>query len=299
MNKHGVVSAFCKHEDDSFHDFSPKEVSFIRRELLKWYDANRRKLPWRGDPPPYHTSKNSHSEQNKVNKKDNAQPTSKSQKKISSFFKRPVPSKPAPKVPSCKIERPAESTTSPHESVGRVAVSPYATWVSEIMCQQTRVETVIRYFQKWMATFPTVQALAAATLDEVNSVWAGLGYYRRARMLHEGAKMVCAAPHNGVLPDSLEGLKSIKGIGDYTAGAILSIAFSKPAPVVDGNVLRVLSRLRVSCGVSRLLLRLCAALIGGFPFPCWSFDCDMRRPLLPIHLTHTFPKSWPGDWLHN
>ncbi|OQR99573.1 hypothetical protein THRCLA_06456 [Thraustotheca clavata] len=125
----------------------------------------------------------------------------------------------------------------------RSIVSPYATWVSEIMCQQTRVETVVEYYVKWMEKFPTVEALAAADPEQVNAAWAGLGYYRRARMLHEGAKFV-VEKLNGKMPQDVETLKTIPGIGPYTAGAIASVAFNVPAPLVDGNVIRVVARLR-------------------------------------------------------
>jgi len=96
-------------------------------------------------------------------------------------------------------------------------VSAYGTWVSEIMCQQTRVETVIDYYCKWMEKFPTVESLAQADPEAVNAAWAGLGYYRRARMLHAGAKFV-VEQYGGKLPKDIEKLKSIPGIGPYTAG---------------------------------------------------------------------------------
>ncbi len=118
---------------------------------------------------------------------------------------------------------------------------PYATWVSEIMLQQTRVETVIPYFLRFMADYPTVTALAAAPLDDVLKHWEGLGYYSRARNLHRGAQRV-AAECGGVLPESPEELRRIEGIGDYTAGAIASIACGKKAAAVDGNVIRVICR---------------------------------------------------------
>ena len=121
---------------------------------------------------------------------------------------------------------------------------PYAVWVSEIMLQQTRVATVIDYFGRWMAKWPTVEQLAEASEEEVNEMWSGLGYYRRARMLHQGAKFVLER-FDGRLPRDVAALKSIPGIGDYTAGAIASIAFGIKAPIVDGNVVRVVSRLRV------------------------------------------------------
>lgn len=122
-------------------------------------------------------------------------------------------------------------------------VSPYGTWVSEIMLQQTRTETVIPYWNRWMDKWPTVSDLAAASPEEVNSLWAGLGYYRRAQQLLLGAKMV-VSEHDGVLPATVPQLLRVPGIGPYTAGAISSIAYGQSEPVVDGNVIRVLSRLR-------------------------------------------------------
>jgi A/G-specific adenine glycosylase len=119
---------------------------------------------------------------------------------------------------------------------------PYAVWVSEVMLQQTQVATVIDYYHRWLERFPSVEDLAGAELEAVLEMWAGLGYYRRARFLHESAKMV-VDQMGGALPETAEGLEALKGVGPYTAGAIASIAFGKPAPVVDGNVERVLSRL--------------------------------------------------------
>ncbi|XP_070036566.1 adenine DNA glycosylase [Nicotiana tomentosiformis] len=118
----------------------------------------------------------------------------------------------------------------------------YAVWVSEVMLQQTRVSTVIDYFNRWMNKWPTLRHLAQASLEEVNEMWAGLGYYRRARFLLEGAKEV--VEQGGTFPETVSDLRNIKGIGEYTAGAISSIAFKKAVPVVDGNVVRVISRLK-------------------------------------------------------
>ena len=118
---------------------------------------------------------------------------------------------------------------------------PYAIWVSEIMLQQTRVQTVIPYWQRWMSAFPTVHALAAARTDDVLAAWAGLGYYSRARNLHKGAQVI-AARFAGELPRHASELREVPGIGPYTAGAIASIAFAERTPLVDGNVARVLAR---------------------------------------------------------
>lgn len=117
----------------------------------------------------------------------------------------------------------------------------YAVWVSEVMLQQTQVAVVVPYFLKWMKRYPTIASLAKAPLDEVLKMWEGLGYYSRARNLHEGAKTVVDL-FNGELPHEEEDLKKIKGVGPYTRGAILSFAFHKKRAAVDGNVIRVLSR---------------------------------------------------------
>ncbi len=118
---------------------------------------------------------------------------------------------------------------------------PYRIWVSEIMLQQTQVSTVIPYFEKWMDRFPTLDALAEAPDTEVMKYWAGLGYYRRAQMLHAAARHV-REKLGGKIPDQVERLMELPGVGRYTAGAIASIAFGKKAPVLDGNVMRVLTR---------------------------------------------------------
>ncbi len=124
----------------------------------------------------------------------------------------------------------------------RAVRDPWAVWVSEVMLQQTRVETVIPYWNRFLQRFPTVTALADAPEDDVLTLWSGLGYYRRARLLHAGAKAVVAR-HGGVIPHDADGLRALPGVGDYTAGAIGSIAFGLRVPLVDGNVERVLTRL--------------------------------------------------------
>ncbi|MCB1035405.1 MAG: A/G-specific adenine glycosylase [Acidobacteria bacterium] len=117
---------------------------------------------------------------------------------------------------------------------------PYGVWVSEIMLQQTRVETVIPYYQRFLERFPDVRTLAEAPIDDVLSLWSGLGYYRRARQLHRAAEMVLES--GGLFPQTAEGLLELPGIGPYTAAAVASIAFDEVVPVMDGNVERVLSR---------------------------------------------------------
>jgi len=147
-----------------------RRVGRIRAHLLRWYDTNRRDLPWRRTR------------------------------------------------------------------------DPYAIWISETMLQQTRVETVIPYYERFLGRFPDVDALADASEEEVFSLWAGLGYYSRARNLHRAAKQV-AQEHGGELPRAADALQRLPGIGRYTAGALASIAFDLPEPIVDGNVIRVLTRL--------------------------------------------------------
>lgn len=120
--------------------------------------------------------------------------------------------------------------------------TPYRVWVSETMLQQTQVSTVIPYFERFMQHFPSIDLLAQAHEDEVLHLWAGLGYYSRARNLHKAAKMV-VGEFNGHFPDSNEMLQKLPGIGPSTAGAILSIAYNQPAAILDGNVKRVLTRL--------------------------------------------------------
>ena len=119
--------------------------------------------------------------------------------------------------------------------------SPYHVWVSEVMLQQTRVEAVRPYYERFLASLPTVQALAGCPQEQLLKLWEGLGYYSRARNLQRAAQEIVRS-YNGQLPASYDLLKKLPGIGDYTAGAIASIAFDLPVPAVDGNVLRVLTR---------------------------------------------------------
>jgi A/G-specific adenine glycosylase len=125
------------------------------------------------------------------------------------------------------------------------SITPYSVWLSEIMLQQTQVSTVIPYYLAFMARFPTVNDLAQASLDEVLPLWAGLGYYARARNLHKTAQIIAA---RGAFPDNIEELSALAGIGRSTAGAILSIAFNQSQPILDGNVKRVLARFNAVSG---------------------------------------------------
>jgi A/G-specific adenine glycosylase len=119
---------------------------------------------------------------------------------------------------------------------------PYRVWVSEVMLQQTQVATVVPYYERFLRRFPTLAHLAAASVDDVLKVWEGLGYYARARNLHAAARQV-VADHAGRLPESYTVLRRLSGFGDYTAGAVASIAFGERVPALDGNVKRVLARI--------------------------------------------------------
>ena len=124
--------------------------------------------------------------------------------------------------------------------------TPYQVWVSEIMLQQTRIGAVLGYYERFLHTFPTVEALASADDDVLMKLWEGLGYYSRARNLKKAAGII-VCDYGGRLPDTARELKKLPGIGDYTAGAIASIAYGQPEPAVDGNVLRIVMRL-FACG---------------------------------------------------
>jgi A/G-specific adenine glycosylase len=119
---------------------------------------------------------------------------------------------------------------------------PYAIWVSEIMLQQTQVKTVIPYWERWLRALPAIQSLAEAKPDTIHKLWEGLGYYTRVRNMQKAAQQICAE-HGGTFPNEFEAMLALPGIGRYTAGAIASIAFNQPAPILDGNVIRVLCRL--------------------------------------------------------
>jgi A/G-specific adenine glycosylase len=195
-----------------------REIRKLRSPLLRWYDANRRDLPWR------------HSR------------------------------------------------------------DPYAIWISEAMLQQTRVETVIPYWERFLEAFPNVHRLASADLDEIYAVWTGLGYYSRARNLKHAAESI-VADHDGELPDTAEALMGLKGIGRYTAGAVASIAFEQEEPLVDGNVIRVFARLfgireeSTSKPVVDRLWAIASVLVRG-PRPG-----DFNQALMELGATLCTPKN--------
>ena len=163
---------------------------------------------------------------------------------------------------------------------------PYRVWVSEIMLQQTRVETVKSYFTRFVEALPDVRALAEADEEQLMTLWAGLGYYRRARLLQKCAQTI-TADHHGVFPRTAAELGKLPGIGRYTAGAVASIAFDQPAPAVDGNVLRVLARFlasSVDANAAEELLRPCY-----FPGKCGDFT----QSLMELGATVCLPNGAP------
>lgn len=184
----------------------------LSRDLLAWYDAHRRTLPWRDD-----------------------------------------------------------------------GASPYRTWISEVMLQQTRVETVKPYFARWMDRFGTVEALAAADPDEVLGMWSGLGYYSRARNLHRAAQQIV---RDGAFPTDMAGLRALPGVGEYIAGAIGSIALGLDEPAVDGNLERVLSRVRAVPGGRKAITTIARELLPAGRAGDWnqalmdvgSGICTPRKP---------------------
>lgn len=151
---------------------------------------------------------------------------------------------------------------------------PYRIWLSEVMLQQTQVDTALAYYERFVARFPTLDDLAAADLDEVLELWAGLGYYNRARNFHAAVREV-AATYGGRVPQSPEVFGSFAGVGPYTTGAVLSIAYDKPVPAVDGNVQRVLAR-----------------LLGIFD----PVDRAAGRRAIWEAATALLPADAPGDW---
>ena len=162
---------------------------------------------------------------------------------------------------------------------------PYRVLVSEIMLQQTRVETVKGYYGPWLERFPTLGALADAEEDDVLKAWEGLGYYRRARSLHRAARVV-REEHGGVLPRCADALRGLPGVGEYTSGAVASIAFGEPVPAVDGNVRRVLSRLYDVAEPAAYWLRDTAA--------AWVDDVrpgDWNQALMELGATICTPRS--------
>ncbi|MFL6246288.1 MAG: A/G-specific adenine glycosylase [Thermoanaerobaculia bacterium] len=173
----------------------------------------------------------------------------------------------------------------------RGAYEPYEVWVSEVMLQQTRMEVVLPYFERFLTRFPSLATLAAATDDDVTAAWSGLGYYRRARMLRAGAASVMER-FGGVIPRTIDELLTIPGIGRYTAGAIASIAFDVRAPIVDGNVARVVARVFGDDGDAweraEALVRACRSprMLNQSLMELGAMICTPRNPtclVCPVH----------------
>lgn len=217
-----LLKEWASHTDRDFHKFSEEEAHAIREKLLMWYRQHRRKLPWRGDPSPWQGSTAKDTRTVKPGKQN-----------LKNYF-------------AVKKEKSSTKVRAESKSNKVFPITGYGVWVSEIMLQQTRVEAVIPFWTRWMQRFPTVHDLAAADEETVNAHWAGLGFYRRARLLHQASKVV-VEEYSGELPQTVEGLLKLPGIGRYTASAIASVAFDVTVPVVDGNVCRVLSRLTGIC----------------------------------------------------
>ena len=167
---------------------------------------------------------------------------------------------------------------------------PYKILVSEIMLQQTQVDTVIPYYERWIKRFPDFQTLACAKEPDVLKFWQGLGYYRRAKMLHRNAKEICSN-HKGLLPRDIPALMTLPGIGRYTAGAIASIAFHQKAPLLDGNVIRILTRINaISKNVAEkstldLLWKTAAIILPE------SRTGDFNQALMELGATVCFPRN--------
>ena len=161
---------------------------------------------------------------------------------------------------------------------------PYRVWVSEIMLQQTRVAAAIPYYERWIDRFPTIDHLADAPVDDVLKAWEGLGYYSRARNLHTAAQMV-RERYAGEMPGDAAGLRTLPGIGDYTAGAIASIVYGHAEPAVDGNVRRVMSRLRDRNLEGRALRDATAALVPT------DRPGDFNQALMELGATICTPRS--------
>lgn len=173
----------------------------------------------------------------------------------------------------------------PWRSAPGAGADPYRVWLSEVMLQQTRVETVRPYFARWLERFPTLEALAAAPLDDVLKQWEGLGYYSRARNFHRAVREV-AERYGGEVPGDPEAFRGLPGVGRYTAGAVMSIAFGREEPLVDGNVRRVFARWTDAAEPADAeLWSLAAALVrGGRPG-------DLNQALMELGATVCVPRA--------
>jgi A/G-specific adenine glycosylase len=174
----------------------------------------------------------------------------------------------------------------------REEVTPYRVWISEIMSQQTRIDAVMGYFERFIQAFPTVESLANAPLDDVLKAWQGLGYYSRARNLHAAAKVILQT-YDGALPQTYAALLQLPGIGPYTAGAIASIAFQERVPCVDGNVLRVMARylgIPESIQSTSVIKQITAEVVAALP---QTRPGDMNQGLMEIGALVCIPNGAP------
>ena len=174
----------------------------------------------------------------------------------------------------------------------RLTLDPYRIWVSEIMLQQTRVEAVKGYYARFLDRLPDIAALASCDDDELHKLWEGLGYYSRVRNLKKAAQVILER-HGGVFPPDHAAVLALPGIGDYTAGAICSIAFSRPTPAVDGNVLRVLARLRAdeeAIDLPQVKKRVREELAAVYPTDCPG---EFTQALMELGATVCVPNGEP------
>lgn len=170
----------------------------------------------------------------------------------------------------------------------RMTQDPYAIWISEIMLQQTQVQTVIPYYHRWLATFPDIEILAQAPLQQVLKLWQGLGYYARARNLHAAAQIL-QTQHHGQFPRQFDQVMALPGIGRTTAGGILSAAFNAPQPILDGNVKRVLARLHGLEQPPAKALKTLWVLSADLLDP--TFPRDFNQALMDLGATVCLPKN--------
>lgn len=170
--------------------------------------------------------------------------------------------------------------------------TPYHVWVSEIMLQQTRVAAVLEYYRRFLEAAPTVSHLAALPQEQLMKLWQGLGYYSRARNLQKAAQQIMAQ-HGGIFPNAYESIRALAGVGDYTAGAISSIAFHLPVPAVDGNVLRVVARITGDTGdisTPAMKKKVAAALAEIIPLDAPG---DFNQALMELGATVCLPNGAP------
>lgn len=184
-----------------------------------------------------------------------------------------------------------DSQEADHEFPWRESGEPYHIWISEIMLQQTRTDTVIPYYKRFIKAFPTIKSLAEASEDQVLKMWEGLGYYSRARNLKEAAMQIMIH-HNGVFPNQPEEIIKLKGIGPYTAGAVSSMAFNLPIPAIDGNLMRVFSRLfEINLDITKAKNRKVFETVGLYLIDV-ERPGDFNQALMDLGRTICTPKNY-------